>query len=104
MTSETFKVVGIAQGSHELTGQTFSALSTDLAAALGLGDGLVLLSGVGGGSRGVAYAVVGRKGGRRGAVVCGSPHEAIAVGVVVIHRRRSLRWCAHVRLRQFRGW
>lgn len=113
MTSEAFKVVSVAQGSHKLAGQAFAALSTDLAAALWFGDGLVLVAGVGGRARGIAHAVGRERGGRRGTVVCGAAHEAVGgvgiigelvVGALVVHRRRSLRWCAHVRLRQFRGW
>ena len=108
MAGEAFEVKGVAQGSHELTRQSFSALSTYLAAALGLGGGLVHVSGVGRGAGGVGHAVVGREGGRRGSVVGGAAHEAVGVGVIVvvvlgalvIHRRRSLRWCAHIRLRQ----
>jgi hypothetical protein len=111
MTGKTFQMIGVAQRSHELSGQAFPTLSAYLPTALGFRGDLVLFPGVRRRSGRVVCAIVGRERvRRRGGFVCGTPRQAVVarvvgrvllLGALLFHGWRSLRRCAHIQLRQF---
>jgi len=61
VTGETFQMIGIAQGSHELASQPFATFATDLPTALRLGSMVMVLARVGRGSGGIVCVIVGCK-------------------------------------------